>query len=137
VPPPTASPSSFRFAFASCQHYERGYYTAYRHMAREDLDLVVHLGDYIYEGGSRPDRPRSHDTPEIRTLADYRNRHALYKLDPDLQAAHAAFPWAVVWDDHEVSNNYASDRDGRDSTDPAEFLKRRTAALDTVNEVGV
>jgi alkaline phosphatase D len=124
----TSMPSSFRFAFASCQHYEAGYYTAYRHMAREDLDLVVHLGDYIYEGGSHRDWPRSHGAPAARTLADYRNRYALYKLDPELRAAHAAFPWAVLWDDHEVSNNYAADRDGRGTMGPAGFLKRRAAA---------
>jgi alkaline phosphatase D len=134
APPPTALPSSFRFAFASCQHYEVGYYTAYRHMAAEDLDLVVHLGDYIYEGRSHVGRPRMHGTPTVRSLADYRNRYALYKRDPDLQAAHAAFPWSVVWDDHEVANNYAADRDQNDDVSPADFLKRRAVAYQAYYE---
>ncbi|MEC4813205.1 MAG: alkaline phosphatase [Scytonema sp. PMC 1069.18] len=99
--------AQFRFAFANCQDWQNGYYTAYHHLAQEDLDLVVHLGDYIYEYGPQPGGPRQHNSPEIVTLEDYRNRHALYKTDPNLQAAHAAFPWIVTWDDHEVENNYA------------------------------
>jgi alkaline phosphatase D len=102
-------PDRLRFAFASCQHYEQGYYTAYRHMAQEDLDMVFHLGDYMYEGAAATGRPRIHNGPEPVTLADYRNRHALYRSDPDLQAAQAAFPWVVTWDDHEVDNNYADE----------------------------
>jgi alkaline phosphatase D len=97
-----------RFAFASCQYYEAGYYTAYRRMTEEDdLDLVIHLGDYIYEGGTGRNQPRYHDGPEAVTLDQYRSRYVLYKSDPDLQAAHAAFPWIVTPDDHEVSNDYA------------------------------
>ena len=92
----------FRFAFASCQQYEHGYYTAYRHMAEEDFDLIVHLGDYIYESSWGDVRVRAHEGPEIRNLADYRARYNTYKSDPDLQAAHASAPWAVTWDDHEV-----------------------------------
>ncbi|MGK2928743.1 MAG: alkaline phosphatase D family protein [Acidimicrobiales bacterium] len=126
MPPPSRRPSTLAFAFASCQNYPAGYYTAYRHMADDDLDLVVHLGDYIYEGGPGSG-PRRHDGPEVTTLDAYRNRYALYKTDPDLQAAHAAFPWAVTWDDHEVDNNYAGDvpEDGGPS-EP--FLQRRAAA---------
>ncbi len=97
----------FRFAFASCQDWQNGYYTAYKHLAAEDLDLVLHLGDYIYEYGPEAGKPRQHNGPEIVSLEDYRNRHALYKTDPNLQAAHANFPWIVTWDDHEVDNNYA------------------------------
>ena len=85
-----------RFAFASCQHYETGFFTAYRHMATEDLDVVFHLGDYIYEGPGRDGQPRKHQGLELMTLEDYRNRYALYKIDADLQAAHAAFPWIVT-----------------------------------------
>ncbi|MCX7597012.1 MAG: alkaline phosphatase D family protein, partial [Fischerella sp.] len=92
----------------SCQDWQNGYYTAYRHMIDEELDLVVHLGDYIYEYGPQSGGPRQHNSPEIFTLTDYRNRHALYKTDPNLQAAHANFPWIVTWDDHEVENNYAN-----------------------------
>jgi alkaline phosphatase D len=115
----------FAFAFASCQHYGTGYYTAYRHMAEEDLDLVVHLGDYIYEG--RYDGgPRSHEGGEVDDLAGYRRRHAQYKTDEALQAAHARFPWALTWDDHEVVNNYAGDTGS--SGGSARFLERRAAA---------
>jgi alkaline phosphatase D len=102
-----AMPEKFTFAFASCQHYETGLYTAYQHMATESLDLVVFLGDYIYEGAALEGRVRKHNSKEILTLNDYRNRYALYKSDPLLQRAHALFPWVVTWDDHEVVNNYA------------------------------
>jgi len=117
----------FRFAFASCQHYEAGYYTAYEHMAREDLNLVIHLGDYIYEGKAGKNNVRSHIGDEIQSLEDYRNRHALYKTDLHLQAAHAAFPWLVTWDDHEVDNNYAGELSEK-LDDPAVFLQRRANA---------
>ena len=97
-----------RFAVASCQHYEQGYYTAYDHMSREDIDLVAHLGDYIYEYAAMDGRVRLHEGREIQTLAQYRDRYALYKADPLLQRAHARCPWIVTWDDHEVDNNYSS-----------------------------
>jgi alkaline phosphatase D len=116
----------FSFAFASCQQYEQGFYTAYRHMAEEDLDLVVHLGDYIYELSWGRDHVRKHGAPECHTLADYRNRYALYKSDTDLQAAHAAFPWICTWDDHEVDNDYANDR-SEEADAPEAFLARRAA----------
>jgi alkaline phosphatase D len=128
LPPADAAPERLRFAFASCQKYEIGYYTAYEHMAREDLDLIVHLGDYIYEKGDGAGAVRPHGTKEIFTIDDYRARYALYKSDPALQAAHAMAPWIVTWDDHEVSNNYA----GAIAEDPekystADFLRRRAA----------
>ena len=104
-----------------------GYYTAYRHMLADDLDLVVHLGDYIYETPSWADEVRRHEGPEPTTLEEYRNRHALYKPDPDLQAAHAACPWAVTWDDHEVDNDYAADQ-SQDRDDPAGVPARARAA---------
>lgn len=127
APPADALPARLRFAFASCQHYETGLFTAYDHLAREDLDLVVHLGDYIYEGAANDQRVRRHNSPEIFQLDDYRARYALYKSDPSLQRAHAIAPWIVTWDDHEVANNYAGDIPGTPSTKPA-FLLRRAAA---------
>ncbi|MBD6616049.1 alkaline phosphatase [Komarekiella sp. 'clone 1'] len=130
--------SKFNFALVSCQNYEQGYYTAYKYLAQEkDLSLVVHVGDYIYEGGIRTDRVRQHNSPEIVTLDDYRNRHALYKTDSNLQAAHAAFPWIVTWDDHEVENNYAnniSELDTEPDQDRAIFLQRRAVAYQAYYE---
>ena len=116
-----------RLAVASCQQYEHGYYVAYRHMLDDDLDLVVHVGDYIYEGSWGGPGVRRHNGPEIFTLDDYRARHALYRTDTDLQAAHAAYPWLVAWDDHEVENDYAGEVSEED--DPVDwFLARRAAA---------
>ena len=129
TPKRSAAAARLRFAFASCQHYESGFFTAYRHMAAEDLDLVFHLGDYIYEGAAStaPNRPRLHAGTELMTVDNYRQRYAQYRMDPDLQAAHAMFPWVVTWDDHEVDNNYANDISEHD--DPrAAFLSRRAAA---------
>lgn len=114
-----------RFAFASCQQYEQGFYAAHRHMAAEDLDLVVFLGDYIYESSWGSRHVRKHEGPEPTTLDQYRNRHACYKSDADLQRCHATFPWLVTWDDHEVDNDYANDRS--EDLDP-DFLARRAAA---------
>jgi len=122
-----ARPSRLRFAFASCQQYEQGYYGAYRHMVADQPDLVLHLGDYTYEASWGRDHVRKHNTPTAVTLDDYRARHALYKSDPDLQAAHAAGPWALAWDDHEVENDYAADRPG-ESVPTEWFLARRAAA---------
>ncbi|MEH2365000.1 alkaline phosphatase D family protein [Nostoc sp.] len=121
------------FAFVSCQDWQNGYYTAYRHLAEENLDLVVHLGDYIYEYGPQSGGPRQHNSPEIITLKDYRDRHALYKTDPNLQAAHAAFPWIVTWDDHEVDNNYAKFIPEDNQTQEA-FRKRRANAYQAYYE---
>lgn len=121
-------PERMRMAFASCQHYETGFYNAYEHMAKADLDMVIHLGDYIYEGGKRKNSVRQHNGPEIVTLEDYRNRHALYKTDPHLQATHAAFPWVVTWDDHEFDNNYADGISEEKNVDPQKFMQRRADA---------
>lgn len=133
-----SSPQRFAFAFASCQNYPSGFYNAYANMADDDLDLVAFLGDYIYEGGAQGSLGRGHlpDT-EIWSLADYRVRHAQYRSDADLQTAHAAFPWAVVFDDHEVENNWADDRsqeDGEEDADPAVFLQRRARAFQAYYE---
>jgi alkaline phosphatase D len=125
--PPPGPVERMRFAFAACQQYEQGWYSAYRHMAREDLDLVIHVGDYIYESSWGRVHVRKHGTEEPHTLAEYRDRYALYKSDADLQAAHAAFPWLVTWDDHEVENDYANDR-SEHLDEPQFFLGRRAAA---------
>jgi alkaline phosphatase D len=122
-----STPERLRFAFASCQHYEKGYYSAYRHMIADEPDLVIHLGDYIYEGKASGVRVRRHAAPEPVTLEDYRNRYAQYKSDTDLQAAHAAAPWLVTWDDHEVDNDYA-DLASEELHPEAWFRRRRTAA---------
>jgi alkaline phosphatase D len=127
APLASASVARLRFAFASCQQYEQGYYGAYRHMVADDLDLAVFLGDYIYESSWGREHVRKHDGPEPYTLADYRGRYALYRSDPDLQAAHASMPWIVTWDDHEVDNDYADDRP-EDGMERAQFLERRAAA---------
>lgn len=108
--PAAGAATPFKLGVVSCNHWEQGYYTAYGHLAREDVDLVAHLGDYIYEYGPStitPNRPRQHASVEIRTLDQYRARYAQYKGDPLFQAAHARCPWVVTWDDHEVDNNYA------------------------------
>lgn len=114
-----------RLAIASCQQYEQGWFTAHRHLAAEGVDLVAFVGDYIYESSWGRDHVRRHGTAEPRTLGDYRDRYGLYKSDPDLKKSHAAAPWVVTWDDHEVDNDYANDRS--EELDPS-FLKRRAAA---------
>ena len=116
-----------RFVFASCQQYEQGFYTAYRHMAGEDAELVVHLGDYIYELSWGRDLVRRHDGGRPTTLDEYRDRYALYKSDRDLRTAHAAFPWIVTWDDHEVDDDYTNDISPL-QFDPVRFLAQRAAA---------
>ncbi len=128
APAATASNRSLRFAFASCQHYEQGYFTAHRHLADEDLDLVLFLGDYIYEGGASDGKVRRHEGPEPTDLEAYRARYATYKADPDLQAAHLAHAWAVIWDDHEVENNYAGDHAQNGTMTTEAFRARRAAA---------
>jgi alkaline phosphatase D len=122
-----STPSALRFAFASCQQYEQGFYGAYRHLAADTPDLVAFLGDYIYESSWGRDHVRAHNSGEPYTLAEYRMRYALYKSDRDLQAAHATCPWIVTWDDHEVDNDYAADR-SEDGMDRDRFLARRAAA---------
>ncbi len=131
APPPNAV-TPLRFAVASCQHYEFGHFTAYRHMAVDELDLVTHLGDYIYEYGeeqfrSNANRIRGHVGLEVRTLDDYRRRYAQYKSDAMLQAAHARCPWLVTWDDHEVDNNYAASV-GENVMESEEQMRARRAA---------
>lgn len=126
-------PSSLAMSFVSCAQYEHGLFTAYRRLAEDRPDLVLHLGDYQYEyradtyvapGGN----VRDHDGPETTTLPGYRQRHAQYKLDPDLQQAHAATAWAVVFDDHEVDNNWAGGVPENLDEKPG-FMTRRAAAF--------
>ena len=132
-PAPGAMPSMLKLAVASCQHWEFGSYAAHRHLANAAPDLVAFLGDYIYEWGPYSLRhpPVAQRVDESFTLADYRARYAQYKTDKDLQAAHLAAPWIVTWDDHEVANDYANDRDER--LDPR-FIERRAAAYQAFYE---
>lgn len=144
LPLPGARLDRLSFVVAGCQHYEEGLYTAWRRIAQEPVDFVFHYGDYIYEGPDRGPQPRRiggrvvtpvrrHVGGEIQSIDDYRRRYAQYKLEPDLQAAHAAAPWFVSFDDHEVDNNWAGDRD-QDSTPPALFMLRRAMALQAYYE---
>ncbi|GIJ52354.1 alkaline phosphatase [Virgisporangium aliadipatigenens] len=125
-----------RFAFASCQDYQAGYYTAHRSLSTEDIDFVAFLGDYIYESKPNPNAVRLHEgSGEPYTLENYRNRHAQYRTDADLQAAHAAFPWIVTLDDHEIDNNWADEiPQDPDLQSPAAFRERRKAALQAYYE---
>ena len=127
APAPDADVRQLRFALASCQHYEQGYFKSHGEIAGRDLDFVLFVGDYIYEGSSPNYEIRKHGTRTPYALNAYRGRHALYKRDADLRAAHAAHPWIVTWDEDEVVNDYAGDREpARD--DPERFLRRRAAA---------
>ena len=120
-----------RFATASCQNFGDGYYTAHRAMSQEDLDFVVFLGDYIYESRPNPLAVRLHEGDgEPVTLDRYRARHAQYRGDADLQACHAAFPWIVTFDDHEVDNNWADEIPQDPAVQPHDqFMARRAVAL--------
>jgi alkaline phosphatase D len=137
APPAGAAVDRLRFALCGCNHYETGYFTAFRRLAEEQFDFVFHSGDYIYEGradGGRTDgRLRQHNGDEIYTLVDYRNRYALYKADRDLMAAHHSAPFITVFDDHEVENNYAGTID-ENNTAPEVFLLRRAAAYQAYYE---
>lgn len=121
-------PDRLAFAFASCQNWEEGLYTAYGQMARDNPDLILHLGDYIYEYPAREMKVRRHDGAPTDSLAGFRARHALYKTDALLQAAHATCPWLVTWDDHEVDDNYAASVPHHAGATPESLLERRTWA---------
>jgi alkaline phosphatase D len=127
APDPREKVAQLRFAFASCQQYEQGYFSAHRHMAAEGLNAVLFVGDYIYELSWGRELVRRHGTGRPTELYEFRDRYALYKSDRDLQAAHAAHPWIVTWDDHEVTDDYTNDVSPADP-DPARFLKQRAAA---------
>jgi alkaline phosphatase D len=136
APAPQQMPGELRFAFATCQDWPSGFYTAYQDMLANDLDLVLHLGDYTYEYaiGSTPrgtvPEGFAEETVDLRT---YRLRHTLYKLDSDLQRVHAKFPFAVTWDDHEVANDYSGLAPEYGSPSP-EFTLRRAAAYQAYYE---
>lgn len=123
-----------QFAFASCQHFETGYFTAYEHMAKEPIDLVVHLGDYIYEYAGKDGRVRKHIGEEINSVDDYRQRISQYKMDPALKEMHAAVPWILTWDDHEFDNNYANAVSEESGISPEAFLRRRANAYQAYYE---
>jgi alkaline phosphatase D len=124
-----------RFGFVSCSHYEHGYFSAYRHLADENPDVVLYLGDYIYEyvEQGRPTVRTHSDGIEAATLPTYRNRYAQYRLDADLARLHAQAPALVTWDDHEVANDYA-DKWSQYGDDPQLFLMRRAAAYQAFYE---
>lgn len=139
LPLASSSPQALRFGVAGCQAYEQGYYTAFRHLAREDLAFVYHYGDYIYEYRGDPLSPssgeggisqpvRQHVGALIHSLDDYRRRYAQYKMDLDLQRAHAAHAFFMSFDDHEVDNNWVSDID-RNAIPPEIFRFRKAAAF--------
>lgn len=122
------TPTHLRLALTSCQHWEQGWFSAYADMLGHGVDAVLQVGDYIYEKsfGKGPD-VRSFGAPVPHSLDDYRARHALYRGDPHLAAAHAALPFIVTWDDHEVENDYAGIH-GSATGDPAAFMQTRAAA---------
>jgi alkaline phosphatase D len=122
---PSGPADRIRFAFASCQSFHQGYYTAYQHLVREDVDAIVFLGDYIYETGGSGVRPVPVEEP--MDLQGYRARYGLYRSDPHLQEAHRLFPWIVTWDDHEVDNNYAG-QIPQDQQARPDFVRRIAAA---------
>ena len=127
APAADAEVGTLRLALASCQHYEQGSFVAHREIAARDLDFVLFVGDYIYESSNRRYRVRPHEGPVPMTLDEYRARHATYKLDADLRAAHASHPWVVTWDDHDVEDDYANDHSTHGLSRQA-FLQRRAAA---------
>ena len=128
---PTGGVPTATFVSASCQDYQDGFYAAHRDIALQQPDFLLWLGDYIYEGAAATvgtgTGGRSHGTAEVMDLAAYRNRYALYKSDPNLQAAHQTCPWYVIWDDHEVENNYAA-AIPQAAADAPTFAARRQAA---------
>lgn len=136
APAAGARVGGLRFAFASCQSWQDGYYSVYDHLAGEDVAFVAFLGDYIYESRPSDGGVRRHEgTGEPYTLEQYRNRYGQYRGDPQLQAAHAAFPWIVTLDDHEVDNNWAGLIPQDPASQPAKaFRARRKAAFQAYYE---
>ncbi|MGL6042917.1 MAG: alkaline phosphatase D family protein [Sandaracinobacteroides sp.] len=139
LPEPGASVGRVRLGVVGCQDYQAGLYTAFQHLAREDLDAVFHYGDYLYEGGPRRSQTdwatggqlatvRRHSGPTTFSLDDYRARYGQIRADIDLQNAHAAAPFLMSFDDHEVVNNWVSDI-APDDTPRELFLLRRQAAM--------
>jgi alkaline phosphatase D len=147
APGPGQAVDRLRFGVVSCANYQGGFFNAYAAVAkRQDLDAVIHTGDYLYEYGNGPDRygpsggelsaPRDHQPPhEMVSLADYRGRHAHYKLDPDLRRLHQLFPMIAVWDDHETCNDtWREGAQNHTAPDEGEFAVRKAAAQQAYNE---
>ncbi len=138
APAAHSNPRNLRFGVVSCANLPGGYFSAYRHLARrDDLDAVLHLGDYLYEYGAGEYGEVRKPVPahEMVSLSDYRRRHAQYKQDPDLQALHAKNPFIVTWDDHEVAND--AWRKGAENHDPkteGDYLARRRRAQRVYDE---
>ena len=130
VAPTGTNPAELRLATTNCQHFETGFYAAYADLTAWAPDLVVFLGDFIYEYDGQTlggDVVRSHGSGETFTIEEYRQRYALYLSDPQLQTARGVCPWLTIWDDHEVENNYAA-ATSEDAAPPQEFVARRLAA---------
>ncbi|MBM7785245.1 alkaline phosphatase D family protein [Tenggerimyces flavus] len=136
APAPGAATREMTFAFTSCQHFEEGYFSAYRHLLADDPDLVAHCGDYIYESPSGlAVQPRKHVVREPFDLREYRLRYAQYRTDADLAEAHRLLPWIFTYDDHEVDNNWAGDiSEHYPTVGKEEFLRRRAAAFQAYYE---
>ena len=135
-----AQVQSVQFAVCSCSNYPAGYFHVYKEMAKQDVDVVIHLGDYIYEygmGGYATEEAvvmgrtlADDNNAEIIRLDDYRKRYALYRLDQDLQAAHQRHPFIVIWDDHELANDaWEKGAENHQSDTEGDFLERKLAAL--------
>ncbi len=127
LPAPDAKVATFSLAVTSCQDYRMGQYAAWRQVAASQPDLILFLGDYIYEPGKKDGQVRAHSGGVCTTLDDFRVRYAQYQSDPALQAAHLSAPWLTIWDDHEVQNDYSGAQPGL-LEDPEIFLARRAAA---------
>lgn len=134
---PVSTVQHLRFAVVSCVNYQMGYFNAYKRIAeRNDLDAVLHLGDYLYEYatyqyGYSAAVGRTHQPDhEVLTLDDYQIRHSFYKLDPDLRAAHQQHPFICIWDDHEIANNtWEHGAANHDSTTEGDFETRKQSAI--------
>jgi alkaline phosphatase D len=128
---PADSQEALRIGFFSCQKYTEGYYTAHAGLAREDCDVIVCLGDYMYETNAdkvRKDTTSRGDNGQCETLAEYRDKYRLYRTDPNLQAMHASAAFLATWDDHEVENNHAGDHPGTTETRRIPYAQRRENA---------
>ena len=133
------NPTKVSFAVCSCANYPAGYFYVYREMAKQDVDVVIHLGDYIYEYGQggyatedavKLGRTLAADNnQEIIKLDDYRKRYALYRKDKDLQTLHHRHPFIVIWDDHELANDTWRDGAENHQANEGSFLDRKLAAL--------
>ncbi|MFI0962094.1 alkaline phosphatase D family protein [Streptomyces sp. NPDC021080] len=136
APHPSRAGGSLRVALASCQNWQNGYFTPYADMLDQDPDVVLFVGDYIYESSPSATAVRRHEgTGEPYTLVQYRNRYAQYRSDPHLAAMHANAPWVVTFDDHEVDNDFAGQipQDPDKQTHDA-FVARLTAAYQAYYE---